>query len=239
VCSPTRRPPAARPLRRELVEEAAGNAVGWQDDTIDDYRSMTTAMGCACEDTWTYDGTTYTGCTDYDWSKPWCATPAECGFEFNGVSTGWWDDCNTDSNTVEGKVKTFLQEKSAVCYSVANMTYEALEVLRGAYTCSSGTMLDDEWSSILTTANPFSGSAYTWEKSGYEADNNADLSGTSYDTQMTDCETCVDTMSPRCSYNDCNDGLVAANMEVSAAPRRAAAGALAAAALSAAAALAL
>ena len=38
----------------ELVEEAASNDIGWVDDTIDDYRSMTTAMGCNCADSWTY-----------------------------------------------------------------------------------------------------------------------------------------------------------------------------------------
>jgi hypothetical protein len=185
-------------------------------------------------------GTTYTDCTTDDWSKPWCATDSagECGFT-STTSTGYWDDCNTESNTVEGKVKTFLETKSSICFSVVNMTYEALEVLRGAYTCSSGTMLDDEWSSILTTANPFSGTE-TWEKSGYEADNSATLTG-NYDSESTDCSACLDSMRPSCSIDDCTLGMNLAN-DISAAPRRAAARAgvtaLAVGALAAAAALA-
>ena len=61
----------------ELTEAAA--AAGWTDDVADPSEVLT-RQGCACADSYTYEGRTYTGCTTYDWATAWCGTvDSDCG----------------------------------------------------------------------------------------------------------------------------------------------------------------
>ena len=189
----------------ELVD--AADAVGWDDDSTDDYASQTTKQGCSCERSYTYESVTYTSCTSYDWSSPWCAVEEGCGFELDAVSTtGHWDECDT-SASVEGKVRLALRERSNVCYAT-ELSSAALEALRGAYACAStsgGGSDDDEWESVLVTPNAFScdddgDAACAWEKSGY-GDLQGDLCEGEYNTDA--CYECNSAMRPSCSYSEC------------------------------------
>ena len=58
---------------------AAAEAAGWTDDVADPSEVLT-RQGCACADSYTYEGRTYTGCTTYDWATAWCGTvDSDCG----------------------------------------------------------------------------------------------------------------------------------------------------------------
>ena len=58
----------------ELTEAAA--AAGWTDDQADPSEVLT-RQGCACADSYTYEGRTYTGCTTDDAPEPDEATLSE------------------------------------------------------------------------------------------------------------------------------------------------------------------
>ena len=117
-----------------------------------------------------YDGRSFTGCTEYDWSKPWCGTTG-CGICDNvGVSGGCWDECAQDGKVLT-KVENELRQRSSTCF-LANVSWDALEVLRGDNRCAGATD-DDEWTSVLTTANPFpegctgQNDGCAWQVDGY------------------------------------------------------------------------
>lgn len=156
-----------------------------------------------------YDGRSFTGCTEYDWSKPWCGTTG-CGICDNvGVSGGCWDECAQDGKVLT-KVENELRQRSSTCF-LANVSWDALEVLRGDNRCAGATD-DDEWTSVLTTANPFpegctgQNDGCAWQVDGYAGDPDNDATcDTIYDT--TACTTCDATMRPSCSVEYCLAGL--------------------------------
>ena len=80
-----------------------------------------------------YDGRSFTGCTEYDWSKPWCGTTG-CGICDNvGVSGGCWDECAQDGQ-VRAKVESELRARSGVCYLVfedGHESYYSMDVEAG------------------------------------------------------------------------------------------------------------
>ena len=108
------------------------------------------------------------------------------------------------------KVENELRQRSSTCF-LANVSWDALEVLRGDNRCAGATD-DDEWTSVLTTANPFpegctgQNDGCAWQVDGYAGDPDNDATcDTIYDT--TACTTCDATMRPSCSVEYCLAGL--------------------------------
>ena len=176
----------------ELV--AAAEQAGWTDDQADPSEVLT-RQGCACADSFTYDGTTYnSGCTTDDWSNAWCGTiesddGAKCGICDGSTSpSGCWDECDY-SGSVEGKVLLALKEASSQCFP-AVVSEEGLEVLRGTETCTE-TVLTDEWTNLVQTASPNYGSVDgdDWVAPGYGV--------------FPDCEDAFDPMFNSDTCNEC------------------------------------
>ena len=176
----------------ELV--AAAEQAGWTDDQADPSEVLT-RQGCACADSFTYDGKTYnSGCTTDDWSNAWCGTiesddGAKCGICDGSTSpSGCWDECDY-SGSVEGKVLLALKEASSQCFP-AVVSEEGLEVLRGTETCTE-TVLTDEWTNLVQTASPNYGSVDgdDWVAPGYGV--------------FPDCEDAFDPMFNSDTCNEC------------------------------------
>lgn len=198
---------------------AAAETDGWTDDQLDD-EGTPTKLGCTCDSEYKWDGQTFNGCTEYKWSKPWCGT-TNCGIRDETVSPGgFWDNCET-AGTVIGKVETYMREVSSECYMAAQ-TSESLEVLRGSFTCTSET-IDDEWTSMLETANYHScGATCEWEESGYAqapyADAYTEWCGDA-DHRLNSiwnpstCLECSAEMRPVCTYDQCEASLAAGGVD--------------------------
>ena len=194
---------------------AAAETDGWTDDQLDD-EGTPTKLGCTCDSEYKWDGQTFNGCTEYKWSKPWCGT-TDCGIRDETVSPGgFWDNCET-AGTVIGKVETYMREVSSECYMAAQ-TNESLEVLRGSFTCTSET-IDDEWTSMLETANYHScGATCEWEESGYAqapyADAYEEWCG-AFDSiwNPSTCLECSAEMRPVCAYDQCEASLAAGGVD--------------------------
>ena len=176
----------------ELV--AAAEQAGWTDDQADPSEVLT-RQGCACADSFTYDGKTYnSGCTTDDWSNAWCGTiesddGTTCGICDGSTSpSGCWDECDY-SGSVEGKVLLALKEASSQCFP-AVVSEEGLEVLRGTETCTE-TVLTDEWTNLVQTASPNYGSVDgdDWVAPGYGV--------------FPDCEDAFDPMFNSDTCNEC------------------------------------
>ena len=172
-----------------------------------------TKTGCTCDTgSYTYDGATFNGCTDYDWATPWCAT-TDCGTCDGSTSSGCWDECDV-SNTPKGLVESELQARS-LDDSCAEMSLDdcALLALReaswdgyssspcGSQRCGTGAR--------LTPSNPFEGvSGWSdFESTGYSStDNKKDVcDDPSQSTAI--CGTCdAVVMHPPCTNEACVEG---------------------------------
>jgi len=189
----------------ELTEAAA--AAGWTDDVADPSEVLT-RQGCACADSYTYEGRTYTGCTTYDWATAWCGTvDSDCGIcdeQVQGGANGCWDECDF-SGSVEGKVWEALKEASSQCFP-AIVAEEGLEVLRGTHTCTA-TVLTDEWTSLIETAKPNYGTVgeYDWVE-GQTTEVGKDGFPCSGSLNDQTCEVCTQ-MTPSCATGECQSAL--------------------------------
>ena len=189
----------------ELTEAAA--AAGWTDDVADPSEVLT-RQGCACADSYTYEGRTYTGCTTYDWATAWCGTvDSDCGIcdeQVQGGASGCWDECDF-SGSVEGKVWEALKEASSQCFP-AIVAEEGLEVLRGTHTCTA-TVLTDEWTSLIETAKPNYGTVgeYDWVE-GQTTEVGKDGFPCSGSLNDQTCEVCTQ-MTPSCATGECQSAL--------------------------------
>ena len=188
----------------ELTEAAA--AAGWTDDVADPSEVLT-RQGCACADSYTYEGRTYTGCTTYDWATAWCGTvDSDCGIcdeQVQGGANGCWDECDF-SGSVEGKVRAALQEASSQCFPTV-VQEEGLEVLRGTETCTA-TVLTDEWTSLIVTAKPNYGAVgeYDWVNTASGEYDEYPCDGIFNDKT---CEVCLTEMTPTCAVGECQSAL--------------------------------
>jgi Mg-chelatase subunit ChlD/predicted Ser/Thr protein kinase len=163
-----------------------------------------TQRGCTCEESWTYNGNGYSGCTNVDWPVAWCATKGSCGScDTPSVSGGCWDDCEPEGK--EGVLQNeLLTRATAWCEPAALDTcaLQALHVSAGEPMCTTSQPGFD-----YASCTDLKIEEYLWAIDGPQDPGStsyalkaekASLLGTVYDMNADTC-TCDDTMQPACA----------------------------------------
>ena len=173
--------------------------------------SIRTVEGCSCLDSFTWRGESYKGCTNDDWSVPWCGTQSGCGVcGTDSVGpTMCWDDCTSTSKKSDTNDRLLTSSRHRCeTTSPSSCQLEAFRSLHDQSLCGALSGCNSSNSEInlisesIKLPNPFESQSQTpeWAVSGNETSfSTTTLTRTDFESSLETCA-CDDTqLLPECS----------------------------------------